>query len=73
MRRFMSFIVGAICGAAVGAVVALIFTPASGEELVGDMRNKWNEVLDEAQKAQRETQERLEKELGRIHPDNGDQ
>ena len=72
MRKFMSFLVGALCGAAVGAVIALIFTPSSGDELVDELRNKWNEVVEEAQKAQKETQERLEQELGRIHPKKPD-
>jgi len=68
MRKFMSFVVGAICGAAVGAVVALVLAPASGEKIMRDVQAKWNEVMDEARKAQKETQEQLEQELGRIHP-----
>ena len=66
MKKLMGFIVGAICGAAVGAVIALIITPASGDELRRDMKEKWNEVLEEARRAQKETQEKLENEFGHI-------
>jgi gas vesicle protein len=33
MRRFFSFFAGAVCGALVGAVTALLLAPVSGEEL----------------------------------------
>jgi gas vesicle protein len=33
MKSSLSFFVGAILGAAVGAIVALLFAPSSGEEL----------------------------------------
>jgi gas vesicle protein len=33
MRSFFSFVAGSLMGAAVGAAVALLFTPYSGEEL----------------------------------------
>ena len=67
MKKLMGFIVGAICGAAVGAVLALIFTPASGEKLRQDVKDKWNEVLEEARKAQEETKRELEEEFGRLN------
>ncbi|MFK7800942.1 MAG: YtxH domain-containing protein [Anaerolineae bacterium] len=70
MKKVMSFIVGAICGAAVGAAVALIFAPANGEELRQTVQDKWNEVLDEARRAQEETRRELEEEFGRIYPKN---
>ena len=70
MRKFLGFIVGAICGAAVGAVIAIIFTPSSGEELLRDLRGKWEEVMDEARKAQDETRKQLENEYGRIISDD---
>lgn len=70
MKKLMGFIVGAICGAAVGAVLALIFTPASGEKLRQDVTDKWNEVLEEARKAQEETKRELEEEFGRLNSKN---
>jgi gas vesicle protein len=33
MNRFVSFLAGSMMGAAVGAALALLFTPYSGEEL----------------------------------------
>lgn len=70
MKKVMGFIVGALCGAAVGAAVALIFAPENGEELRRNVQNKWNEVLDEARRAQEETRRELEEEFGRIYPKN---
>ena len=69
MRKVMGFIVGAICGAAVGAAVALVFAPAAGEELRQTVTDKWNEVLEEARRAQEETRKELEAEFGRISGD----
>ncbi|MFT5195440.1 MAG: gas vesicle protein [Cellvibrionaceae bacterium] len=68
MKRLMGFIVGAICGAAVGAAIALIFAPANGEQLRQDIKSKWDEVLEEARRAQEETQKELEDEFGQISP-----
>ena len=34
MNKFMGFMAGAVCGALVGAVAALLLTPASGPELI---------------------------------------
>ena len=69
MKKVMGFIVGAICGAAVGAAVALVFAPAKGDELRQNIQDKWNEVLEEARRAQEETRKGLENEFGRIYPD----
>lgn len=66
MRKVMGFIVGALCGAAVGAAVALIFAPTAGEELRRNVKDKWNEVLEDARQAQEETRKELEDEFGRI-------
>lgn len=68
MKKVMGFIVGAICGAAVGAAVALVFAPTNGEELRKNFQDKWNEVLEEARRAQEETRKELEDEFGRIYP-----
>jgi gas vesicle protein len=46
MKRIFSFLVGSVLGAAVGASLALLFTPYSGEEL--------REVAREAAYAKRE-------------------
>ena len=38
MKRFLSFVLGAVIGAAAGATVALLVTPYSGEELRAQAR-----------------------------------
>ncbi|MBI3159735.1 MAG: YtxH domain-containing protein [Chloroflexi bacterium] len=40
MRRMFSFIFGAALGGLVGAVVALLWAPYSGEELRGEVRTR---------------------------------
>jgi len=55
MRGFFSFVAGSIMGAAVGAAVALLFTPYSGEEL--------REIAREAAYAKREQLEARMREL----------
>lgn len=60
MNKLFSFLAGAICGALVGAVLVLLLTPASGEELRSTARSRWDEAMEEAQKAREETQRQLE-------------
>ena len=55
-----------ICGAAVGAVVALLLSPASGKELRDELLKHWQTVLDEAKKAQEETRQQLENEFNNM-------
>lgn len=60
MNKLFSFLAGAICGALVGAVLVLLLTPASGEELRSTARSRWDKAMEEAQKAREETQRQLE-------------
>jgi gas vesicle protein len=55
MTRFFSFVAGSVMGAAVGAALALLFTPYSGEEL--------RELAREAAYAKREQLEARMREL----------
>jgi gas vesicle protein len=55
MSRFISFMAGSVMGAAVGAALALLFTPYSGEEL--------RELAREAAYARREQLEARMREL----------
>ncbi|MCA9921497.1 MAG: YtxH domain-containing protein [Anaerolineales bacterium] len=59
MRRMFSFLAGALCGALVGAVLALLLTPASGENLRSGAKARWEEAMEEAQRAREETKVRL--------------
>jgi gas vesicle protein len=60
MNKILSFIAGAMCGAVVGATVALLLAPASGEEFRGEMANRWEEALNEARLAMEETRRDLQ-------------
>lgn len=66
MKKMFSFLSGSLCGALVGAVLALLLTPASGEELREGAKNRWQNALDEAQKARQETQKQLEAQYANL-------
>jgi gas vesicle protein len=59
MRSFFSFVAGSMMGAAVGAAMALLLTPYSGEEM--------RELAREAAYARREQLEARMRELQRLH------
>ena len=51
MRKLVGFIAGAMCGAIVGAVAALLLAPSSGTELRQNVRSKVADVLSEGRQA----------------------
>jgi gas vesicle protein len=63
MRGILAFMAGAMCGAMVGAVAVLFFTPASGGELRGEARKRFDEMMEEGRKAADERRAELEKQL----------
>jgi len=66
MNKFSSFLTGAILGALVGAAAALLFTPASGDELQAQSR-EWVETLwSDAQRAAEEKRLELEAQLAKL-------
>ncbi len=60
MGKVMGFMAGAVCGLLVGAVTALLFTPASGEELIRDAEERWQQTLNDARQARDEKRLELE-------------
>ncbi len=66
MHKIFSFMAGAICGALVGGVTALLLTPASGDELRQQATNRWEEALTEARRASQLKQMELEAEFERL-------
>lgn len=60
MSKFFSFMTGTVCGALVGAVVVLLVTPASGEELIAGVEERWRLARSEANKAMEERRAELE-------------
>ncbi|MFN2273710.1 MAG: YtxH domain-containing protein [Anaerolineales bacterium] len=63
MRRFFSFVAGAMCGALVGSITALLLAPASGEELRGEIRDRSAAFRDEVREAYEARVAQLEAEL----------
>ncbi len=60
MNKVMGFMAGAVCGALVGAITALLLTPASGTELVQDIESRWELTKSEARLAMEERKRELE-------------
>jgi gas vesicle protein len=63
MRRFMMIFTGAVVGALVGAVAALMLAPGSGEELRQRMRDRVGGLRDEVREAYHARRTQLEAEL----------
>ena len=63
MRRFFSFLMGTLTGALVGAAVALLFAPTSGEELQSRARERVTSLRDEVREAYDARVAQLEAEL----------
>jgi len=60
MGKVMGFLAGAVCGTLVGAVTALLLTPASGTELIREAEERWELTLAEARHARDEKRRELE-------------
>lgn len=66
MRRTMSFLSGTAMGALVGAALALLFAPASGEELRNQMQERANRMQSEVQNAAAARRAELEQQLAAL-------
>jgi len=51
MRQAFGFVLGALVGALVGGTIALLFAPASGEALRGQIRDRGAAFTSEVQQA----------------------
>ena len=60
MRKFFSFLIGTTMGALVGATLALLLAPNSGEDLRGQIRDRFNVLQDELSQAAAERRIELE-------------
>ncbi|MBN1311889.1 MAG: YtxH domain-containing protein [Anaerolineae bacterium] len=63
MNRFISFVSGILSGALVGAVVAILFAPASGKEMIGDVQGRADRLLDDFKSTVARERQRFEDEL----------
>jgi gas vesicle protein len=63
MKRMLSFFSGVLTGALVGAMVALLLTPESGENLRSRIQEQTLSLRDEIKKAAAERRAELEEQL----------
>jgi gas vesicle protein len=66
MNKLFSFMAGAMCGALIGGVTALLLTPASGSDLREQAIGRWETAKQEAQQARAQTRQQLESEFERM-------
>lgn len=63
MKGIMSFLSGAVLGSLVGAAIALLLTPASGEELRTQVRDRAEHIQLEMKEAAASRRAELERQL----------
>jgi len=63
MRRLMNFLSGIVIGGLVGATLALLFTPSSGEQLRLQLQERVNQVREDVKQAAAERRAELESQL----------
>lgn len=66
MQRFVSLLAGFLTGAVVGATLAILFAPTSGEELQGQIRGRYYTVRDEVSEAAALRRAELEEQLAAL-------
>ena len=63
MRRLYNFVTGSILGGLIGAVVILLMTPSSGEELRDTARDRVDRFFQEIRNASANRRAELERQL----------
>jgi gas vesicle protein len=63
MRKFMSFVAGAMIGGLVGATIALLLAPSEGKALQDKMKNTFIELKDEVTQAAEDRRNELNGQL----------
>ena len=72
MRKFLSFLSGALMGSLVGATLALLLAPYSGDTLRNQIRNRLDTLQTELEQAASEKKIELEKYLENLRqPSSG--
>jgi len=66
MRKFLSFLGGTLMGALVGATVALLLTPSSGETLRAQIHDRFAALQDELAQAATDRKIELEDYLNNL-------
>ena len=69
MRRLISFLLETASGALIGATLAILLTPASGEDLRNELSDRVKRFRAELQEAADQRREELERQLEALrHP-----
>lgn len=63
MRRAFSFLRGMIIGGVVGAIIAILIAPVSGEEIRGQLQERTIRLRDDIKSIAEERRAELEREL----------
>lgn len=63
MNRFLGFVSGALLGAVVGATLALLLTPTSGDDLLARIEDRTSYIREEVRKAAASRRAELESQL----------
>jgi gas vesicle protein len=66
MRNFINFLSGAVVGALVGATLALLLTPYSGDKLRVDLQQRVGQLRADVQQAASARRADLEEQLTRL-------
>ena len=63
MQKIVSFFTGVIMGGLVGATIAILLAPSSGEEIRGQLQERSIRLRDDIKAVAKERREELEREL----------
>lgn len=66
MNRFLSFFVGIVLGSLVGATIAVLLAPVSGEQMRLQMRDRAMSLQDEVKQAAATRRAELEQQLASL-------
>ena len=66
MKKFFSLAAGLLSGSVVGAIVALLLAPQSGDEMRADAQARWERALQEARLAMERTEAQKTAEFERM-------
>jgi gas vesicle protein len=66
MKRFMAFLMGAVMGGLVGATVAILLAPYSGEDLRMQMVDRTERLREDIRKAAMDRRLELEEQLATL-------
>jgi gas vesicle protein len=74
MNRALNFILGATIGGLIGATMAILLAPSSGEDLRAEINTRTNQIRSEVSQAAADRRAELERQLAALKaPQQNDQ